>query len=109
MRTVFPTAVKAVYMGVARNAGEFPDRDTGEVISYGKNHLFAFESAEGVTQTLTVSEKDLDQVRGFKIDSIKKFSEVAIHGEVTLNTGKGARSYFRLLGAEAGSAVNAGS
>lgn len=109
MRTVFPTALRAVYMGVDRNAGEFTDRSTGEIISYGRNHLFAFEASDGTTQTLAVSEKDLDQVKGFKIDSVKKFSEVGLHGEIVVNTSKDGKSYFRLLEAEAGGAVNGAS
>lgn len=106
MRTVFPTVLSAVYMGVDRQAGEFTDRNTGEVISYGRNHLFAFDAADGTTQTLSVSERDLDQVKGFKIDSVKKFAEVALHGEITLNTARDGKSYFRLLGAEAGGVIN---
>lgn len=107
MRTTFPTVVEAVYMGIDRQAGEFTERGTGEVISFGRNHLFAFESADGTTQTLAVSERDLDNCKGFKMDSVKKFESVALHGEVVLNSDRERPSFFRLLSAEAGSAVNA--
>jgi hypothetical protein len=52
----------AEFRGLARKAGEF--ERGGEVVTFGSLYSFEYEDAEGVTQTIELSARTLDNAAG---------------------------------------------
>lgn len=83
MKAQFPTVIDAVYMGKSRNSGDFTDEEGVKVI-YGEKFAFAFESSEGTTQTIDITEKRLHEV-GVDPAKLRKLSGVRIEGDVVVS------------------------
>jgi hypothetical protein len=87
MKAAFPTAFDAVFLGKSRNAGEFQAADDQKV-SYGDAYELAFESSEGLTQTVQVTVKALDEVAQFDVAKLPKLTTLRVEGDVFVNDGR---------------------
>lgn len=88
MRTSFPVAFKGNLLGKSREGGEFADRSTGEVITYGDAYEIAFENTDGLTQTVRVALKALDEAADFDVAKVAKFAAVDVWGDVAIGDGR---------------------
>src|SRR4051812_28640124 len=93
MKASFPTAFKGHFLGRSRNAGGFDSPD-GRV-DYGAAYEIAFESSEGLSQVVQVSDKQfIEAGDGRNPENVPRFTEVEVEGDVNINTDAG-RSSFR--------------
>jgi hypothetical protein len=92
MKAAFPVRVDAQFAGKTRNSGGF-DTDDGHV-AYGEKFLFLFASADGLSQTVEVADKQLLEI-GYDTHNAVMFEPVVIVGDVVINTE--GRSFFRPL------------
>src|SRR6187397_2353633 len=84
MRASFPTHFNAVLLGKSRNAGEF-EKGEGVKIQYGDAYELAFESSEGLTQTVRVAVDALDKAADFDIEKLPKLTGLQVTGDVFVN------------------------
>lgn len=89
MRASFPVEFDANLLGKSREAGEFKTTD-GDTVSYGDAYELSFENSEGLTQTVRVSVKQLDEAADFDIARLPKFAPLKVRGDVTLRDGGGS-------------------
>lgn len=88
MRASFPVEFMANLLGKSREAGEFVA--DGETINYPDAYELSFESSEGLTQTVRVSAKQLDEAADFDIAKLPKFAALAVRGDVNLRDNGGS-------------------
>jgi hypothetical protein len=90
-----PVECTAEFRGLARKAGEFTDRETGELVQYGPLLRFEVEIA-GVTSELPVRSRDLDNASpAIDYSGLAKADTVKLGGYVQLaDRGSGRESYF---------------
>jgi len=89
MRASFPVEFEANLLGKSREAGEFKTTD-GDTVSYGDAYELSFENSEGLTQTVRVSVKQLDEAADFDITKAAKFAALRVRGDVSLRDGGGS-------------------
>lgn len=82
-KTAFPTVIDTVFMGKEREQGNFQD-DDGVQVTYGEKFLFAFESSDGLAQTVSITDKRLEEV-GVKPAELKKLQPLRIVGDVVVS------------------------
>jgi len=80
------TIADAEYRGTPRKAGEFTNRQTGEVIPFGDLHKFEWEDADGVLQAVEFAQKACDEAADFDVQKLKRGERVSI--ELTVGESK---------------------
>lgn len=88
MRASFPVEFVGNFLGKSREAGDFVS--DGEKISYGDAYEVAFESSEGLTQTVRIAEKAFDDAGDFDVRKCPKFQALQVLGDVNLRDSGGS-------------------
>jgi hypothetical protein len=88
MRTSFPVQFLGNLLGKSREGGDFVDRTTGEKIEYGEAYELAFESSDGLTQTVRCALRALDEAADFDVTKAPKFQPVSVRGDVAIGDGR---------------------
>jgi hypothetical protein len=95
MRAAFPTEFDAIILGKSREAGGF-DTPDGRV-EYGDAYDLAFDSSDGLNQTVRVGIKQLDQAADFDVRKADRLTRVRVIGDVQVNEKGGFLRVTKLL------------
>jgi hypothetical protein len=87
MRTSFPVEFDGNLVGKSKEAGDF-QTDDGEKVSYGDAYNVVFENSEGLTQTVRISIKALDEACDFDVAKAAKFFPIRVVGDVSIGDGR---------------------
>lgn len=89
MRASFPTAFSGHLVGKSRESGSFEKGD-GVTVSYADGYLVAFESSEGLVQTVQVALDALEKSADFDVSKATRYTAVTVRGDVKLYDDGGA-------------------
>jgi hypothetical protein len=89
MRASFPTAFVGALLGKSRERGEFEKGD-GVKVSYDDAYLIGFENSDGLTQTVQMSLKQLDDAADFDVAKAPAYTQVNVRGDVRIYDDGGA-------------------
>jgi hypothetical protein len=89
MRASFPVELEAFFLGKSREGGEFTTTD-GDKVEYGEAVDLSFDSSEGLTQTVRVAVKQLDDAADFDVLRVDKFTPLLVIGDVHIRDNGGS-------------------
>lgn len=89
MRASFPTAFVGVLLGKSRESGSF-DKGDGVTVNYDDGYLIGFENSEGLTQTVQVSLRALEEASDFDVAKAAAYTGVQVRGDVRVYDDGGA-------------------